>query len=206
MVERRIVFPLLKWLMVINIFLWRILALAHHQFDAGMDYPVAICSMSMILLAVYLWWPKQLIFDIIFYWILVGSSLALLLPDLIQPFPSMRFFAMFITHSVNVFVMFYLVIIRRIAPSQTSYNKAFLTLALYGIVIALPLDLTLHANYMFTLQPPDIDFAPVALLPSWPWYWLVLLGFFYLVFRLTSLVYVHYFHPELHSKNGLSGL
>jgi len=190
-VQRRF-FRYFRWLVGLNIMLWPGLMAITHQFDIGIDLPVAVCSISLILLVIYLWRPVEVLYNILFYWILVGSSLALLLPDLSETFPSLRFFSMFVTHGVNLFSMLYLVIIRKESPSEGSYNFAFWTLVIYGTCVVLPLDWVLHTNYLFAFSPPDIDFSPVNLLPKWPWYWFILLGFFYLMFWLVYRLYLRY--------------
>lgn len=183
----------IRWLVVLDLVVWRGLFLLMHQFRIASDLPVAVCSVSGILLAVYLWHPKQAIFDVLFYWILIGSSLALLMPDLVEPFPSLRFISLFLTHAVNLFGLFYLIVIRRDAPSKQSDSLAFRALAAYALLFALPVDRALHANYLFMLSPPRMDFSVLELLPPWPWYWLVMLAFFYAAFRLTHTAYAHYF-------------
>jgi hypothetical integral membrane protein (TIGR02206 family) len=186
-------FHWIRWLVVANIVVWRGLFALTHQFRLGSDLPIAICSVSTILLAVYFWRPRQAIFDIIFYWIMIGSSLALLMPDLVEPFPSLRFFSMFTTHGVNLFGMVYLVVIRKHALSEESYSLAFGALAAYALLFALPVDWVLHADYLYTLSPPQMNLSLLKLLPPWPWYWFVLLAFFYGAFRFAHAVYAHYF-------------
>ncbi|MEJ2217416.1 MAG: TIGR02206 family membrane protein [Gemmatimonadota bacterium] len=181
------------WLVVVNIFAWRGWFALTHQFRMGSDLPLAVCSVSAVLLAVYFWRPKQAIFDVIFYWILVGSSLALLVPDLTEPFPSLRFISLFVTHAVSLFGLIYLVVVRKETPSDEGYSLAARALAIYAIVVALPLDWALHANYVYMLSPPETQFALMKLLPPWPWYWFVLLAFFYGVFRFVHAMHAHYF-------------
>jgi hypothetical integral membrane protein (TIGR02206 family) len=183
----------IRWLVVLDLVVWRGVFLAMHQFRIGGDLPLAVCSVSGILLAVYLWHPKQAIFDVLFHWILIGSSLALLIPDLVEPFPSLRFLSMFMTHGVNLFGLFFLITIRREAPSEQSASRAFRALVAYALLFALPVDRALHANYLYMLSPPRMGFSVLQLLPPWPWYWLVLMAFFYGAFHLVHATYVHYF-------------
>lgn len=180
------------WMVVVDLLVWRALPVIDDQFAIGLDLPVAVCSVSQIMLAVYLCRPKQWLFDILFYWVLIGSSLAMLVPDLQQAFPSWRFFGMFVSHGVNIFTMLYLIVVRRDAPSEGSYHVAFVALATYAICFALPVDVLAHTNYLFLLSPPDMDLSVLHVLPAWPWYWIVLLGFFYGAFRLAHATYFHF--------------
>ncbi len=168
---------------LLNGIIWRYLLIEIHDFHPGYDLPFHVCSISTYLLAIYFWFPSQRLFDVLFYWILTGSTLGILIPDLEQPFPHIRFFAMFVSHAVLLFFMLYLVIVQHRRPSENGHRLAFGILAIYAFGIAVPLNLLSHGNYLFTAQPPDMNFVLIKLLPPWPWYIPLLLGFFYLAFH-----------------------
>lgn len=169
--------------MVANLLFWRLLFVLVSDFNPGWDVPLHVCGMSQILLAIYLWTKQQILYDILFYWVTAGSTLGVLIPDLEAGFPGVRFFALFVSHSFSLFIVLYLLFIQKQYPSAKSYHTSIWSLALYAFVLILPLDCLLQPNYLYMLEPPDINFPLLRLLPPWPWYWPVLFAFFYFLFR-----------------------
>ncbi|GAB4254921.1 MAG: hypothetical protein Kow00109_30130 [Acidobacteriota bacterium] len=116
------------------------------------------------------------------YWILTGSSLALLIPDLEDPFPSFRFFALFLSHWIPLTGALVLLHAVGWKPSQSAPYRAFLVLLFWAVVVAHPLNSWLGANYLFTAGHPDVDFFLVDWLPSPPLHLILIGGFFLCLF------------------------
>ncbi|MCF7902715.1 MAG: TIGR02206 family membrane protein [Candidatus Marinimicrobia bacterium] len=174
--------PRFGFLALLNGVIWRMLLVEIGDFHPEQDLPFHVCSLSTFLLAIYFWFPRQKLFDVLFYWIMTGSVLGFFIPDLEMPFPHVRFFAMFISHGLLIFFMVYLYRVQGLRPSPTGYQTAFGVLTTYALGFVLPFNLLSGGNYLFALEPPDVDFVLVQFLPPWPWYIPVLLGFFYLAF------------------------
>jgi len=174
---------ILGFLLLAETVFWRVPLLLDHQFSIAADLPLQLCGLSEMLLVVYLWTGSRLLYDILFYWIFTGSTLALLIPDLHSGFPSFAFFAMFLSHGIALGIMLYLFFVQEIWPREKSYHTAIWAMVFYGFVMALPLDVLLKADYLYMLKPPEVDFFLIRFLPPWPWYWPVLFAFFYLVFK-----------------------
>ncbi|HKJ69814.1 MAG TPA: TIGR02206 family membrane protein [bacterium] len=174
---------LLGVLLVANLVFWRLLFLLRADFHIGWDLPIHVCGMSQIFLAIYLWTEQQILYDIAFHWVITGSTLGVLIPDLDIGFPSVRFFALFVSHGFSLFVVLLLFFVQRHTPRPKSYHISIWVLTLYACVFILPLDYLLKANYLYMFEPPNINFPLLRFLPPWPWYWPVLFAFFYLLFR-----------------------
>ena len=170
------------YIALVNGIIWRFMLIEINDFHVNYDLPFHVCSLSTYMLAIYFWFPNQKLYDILFYWIMTGSTLGILIPDLVQPFPHIRFFAMFVSHGVMIFFIVYLFVVQHRRPSMTGYRLAFWILTIYAFGVAVPVNLITHGNYLFTLQPPDVNFFLIRFLPPWPWYIPVLLGFFYFAF------------------------
>ncbi len=170
-------------LVVANLLVWRLIFVLAGDFNVEWDLPLHVCGMSQILLAIYLWTEQQVLYDILFYWVITGSTLGVLIPDLEVGVPGVRFFALFVSHSLSLFIVLYLFFIRKKYPRSQSYHIAIWSLAFYAFGIILPLDYLLQANYLYMLDPPEVNFPLLRLLPPWPWYWPVLFAFFYFLFR-----------------------
>ncbi|MFB6286647.1 MAG: TIGR02206 family membrane protein [Candidatus Bipolaricaulia bacterium] len=175
--------PWLTALLLFQVLAWRTWILAFGDFDVAEDLPFQLCSLSLILLAVYLWAPSQRLFDVLFHWVLGGSIMGILVPNLAFEFPHPRFWSMFLGHGSEILVMAYLVAVLGHRPSALSVRRAIGAMIGYAVVGATPLNLALDANYLYLMDVPNVDLALIELLPPWPWYPLVVLAFFSLLFQ-----------------------
>lgn len=175
--------PWLTGLLLFQAFGWRAWLIALGDFDAVEDLPFQLCSLSLMLLVVYLWRPSQRLFDVLFHWVLGGSTMGILVPNLALDFPHPRFWSMFLGHGTEIFVMAYLVVVLGHRPSPTSVRRAVGAIAGYGLLVATPLNLALDANYLYLMEIPDVELALINLLPPWPWYPFLVIAFFYLLFH-----------------------
>jgi len=175
--------PILAILVFSQLIMWRIIFIFQHDFIIGYDLPLHLCGLCEILLLYYLLRPSQKIFDVLYYWIMSGSTLAVIIPELQSDFPSARYFAMFLPHSLMVFVILYCLIVLKIKPSRNSYWKGFAALGLAALFL-IPVNLLLKANFLYLCDIPRVPFGPIKLLPEWPWYLVVLAAFFLLTYRI----------------------
>jgi len=180
--ERRVRFWL-AFLIVLQLVGYRLIFLMQGSFQLGYDLPLHLCGLSEILIIIYLLRPEQRLFDLLYYFVFAGAALGPLIPDLQEDFPAVRYFAMFVPHALMVFILLYLLIVRRQRPSPRSYLQAFKMLNLWALCVA-PFNYYLAGNYLFLRQPPEVNFGPVRWLPAWPWYLVVLEGFFLLLYRI----------------------
>jgi len=175
--------PWLTALLLFQLLAWRGWILLYGEFDLGNDLPLQLCSLSLMLLVLYLWRPSQRLFDVLFHWVLGGSTLAILMPNLAFDFPHPRFLSMFLGHGSELFVIGYLAAVLGHRPSAQGVRRALAAMAAYAVLVATPLNLALGANYLYLMEVPKVDSALLDLLPPWPWYPLVLLAFFFLLFQ-----------------------
>ena len=190
---------LLGFLLLAEVAFWRIPLLLENNFSIGYDLPLHLCGLSQILLVIYLWTGSRLLYDILFYWIITGSTLGVLIPDLQVGFPSFQFFSMFLSHTFSLAIMLYLFFVQGKRPRDKSYHTAIWAMVFYGFVILLPLDLLIGGNYLYMLEPPEVNFFLIRYLPPWPWYWPVLFAFFYLFFKGLYLQFARTF-PQSQKK------
>ena len=179
----------LALVILINALAWRTVTLSQHGFNPANDLPLHICGATPYLIALYLWKPSQRFFDVLYYWLLAGGSLALLLPDIVAAYPSQEFIGFFITHALPLFGLLYALLIRGDRPSTRSHLTAFIVLNLYVLLIAAPASLLFQGNYVYLRGAPDINFGPISLLPPAPWHLPLLDAFAYLLFRGMALLF-----------------
>lgn len=176
----------LRWLLgalvLAQFVAWPSLLGVPRSFSLARDLPLQLCDLNQLLLVVYLWRPRPGLFDLLYYWILAASSLALLLPDLQQDFPSLGYLSLFGSHGVTLAIMAHLAFGRGRGPGPGSAGRAWGWLVGYGVLLV-PVDWVLGANYLYLFELPPLPAPVAALAPPPPWHWPLLAGFMYLVLR-----------------------
>lgn len=169
----------------------KLLPLFRNEFSVSEHLPLHLCAIVQYLTVLYLLRPREKLFDVLFFWIVGGSSLALVFPELEARFPSSEFFLYWSSHGLPLFTMLYLVWVQGKKPSPGSFRTSFLFLNLYALFVALPVDLATGTNYLYLFEVPSVNFEPIEWLPPWPWYILVLEVFFFGWFRLLYSPFLH---------------
>lgn len=167
----------------------QIFHLFQNTFDVSKHLPLNLCGINRFLIAFYLLKPKQWFFNILYYWIMCGASLALIFPDIKLGFPSLEFFEFFISHGLPLFGICFLVFVQQIEPDRKSYLTSFVVLNIYAFLFVYPMNLITEGNYLYLLDVPQIDFGPIQWLPPWPWYLIVFAFFFLVLFRMLYQPY-----------------
>lgn len=177
---------LLAVLLLVNAVYWKFSVIFKNNLPLTLHLPLHFCGIAPYLLAYYLVKPSQKLFDVLFYWIMVGYIAALLLPDFLEN----EFIGFFFLHGLPLLVVLYLILVREIKPSQGSYWTSFIWLNIYAFVVAAPVNLITGANYVFLREPPRVNFGPIDLLPPWPWYIPVIGAFFLLVYWVIHQIFL----------------
>ena len=147
--------------------------------------PLHVCGITIVLTAAVLIFRRQGIYEIVYFWGLVGSTNAVITPgDLEAGFPDYRFFQYFIAHSGIVAGILYATLGLRMRPTLRGLFRAFVCLNALALVLGI-LNFLLGSNYMFLSRPPAGTESPF-FFAGWPWYIpiidLVALGMFFVVY------------------------
>ena len=134
--------------------------------------PLHVCGISVLLTAATLLFRNQRIYEIVYFWGLVGSANAVITPSIEEGFPGYRFFQYFIAHSGIVVGVLYATWGLRMRPTFGGLFRAFVYLNLFAAAIAL-LNFLSGSNYMYLCEPPTGTVSPFFFAP-WPWYILFL--------------------------------
>ena len=135
--------------------------------------PLHICGVALFVVVLALLCRNQILYEIGYFWGIVGTLNAVLTPQLGVGFPHYRFFQYFIVHGGIVVGVLFATWGLRMRPTLKGLLRAFLLANLYMVVIA-GINLLLKSNYMFICEPPDTK-SPFFFAP-WPWYILILDG------------------------------
>jgi hypothetical integral membrane protein (TIGR02206 family) len=111
---------------------------------------------------------NRTIFDLAYYGALAGASMALITPNLWEPFPSFGTIQFFVAHGLIVAATLYLVWSGEARPQPRSVWTAMLGLNIYAVAIG-GFDAVFKTNYMYLrAKPPNPSLLD--LLGPWPWY------------------------------------
>lgn len=130
--------------------------------------PLHLCEISILLMAATLLFRNQRIYEIVYFWGLVGSVNAVITPSIEEGFPGYLFFQFFITHSGIVVGILYATWGLGMRPSLSGLFRAFVYINLFAVTVGM-LNFLTGSNYMFLSQPPPETVSPFFFAP-WPWY------------------------------------
>lgn len=174
------------WLALANGVVWRVMLWFTNDFRPATDLPLHVCSLSTFALGLAVLTRNQFLYDLACYWILTGSTLALLIPELDAPFPHPRFFSLFLSHWIPLVIVLFLVFIQGWLPSRRGPYRSFAALLVYGLAVARPMNRWLGTNYLFTEADPDVRFFLMEWLPRPPFHLILIGGFFLCLFVLLD--------------------
>ena len=129
--------------------------------------PLHVCGIVVFIVAFVLLRQNQALYEIAYFWGIVGTLNAVLTPELEVGFPHYRFFQYFIVHSGIVVGVLFVTWGLKMRPTLKGLLRVFLLSNLYMVVIA-GVNLVLKSNYMYICEPPDTK-SPFLFAP-WPWY------------------------------------
>jgi hypothetical integral membrane protein (TIGR02206 family) len=147
--------------------------------------PLELCDVTLLLMILSLFTLNPAIFDLAYYGALAGTSMALLTPDLWEPFPSLATVEFFIAHGLVVVSALYLIWSKQMRPRSGSIWRAMLGLNLFAAMVGV-FNLVFRTNYMYLRAKPTnpslLDF-----LGPWPWYIVISEG---IALGLFTLLYL----------------
>src|SRR5712692_4158084 len=157
---------------------WWIYLVATHANRAELLYalPFQLCDAAIFVSAFALWFRRQILVEVTYFWGLAGTIQAIITPDLPQHFPSFPFIQYYVAHGGVVAAALLLVVGLGQWPRPRAWLwVAALTVA-YAAFVGL-LDATTGADYMYLRAKPSSATA-LDVMGPWPWYigWAALVG------------------------------
>jgi hypothetical integral membrane protein (TIGR02206 family) len=130
--------------------------------------PLQLCDASIVLTVLVILTLNQWLLDVVYFWGLTAVPLAMLMPDILEPFPDPFTISFFVLHGLVVVILLYLVWSGLMRPRPDAVMRSFLALNGFMLLV-LAVNYGLNTNYMYLLakpsQPSLLDyFGP------WPWY------------------------------------
>ena len=161
---------LLAGILIINEiggWIYRAATVQSFRFFVQNHLPLHICGIALFVVVFALLRRDQILYEIGYFWGLVGTLNAIITPQLWVDFPHYRFFQYFLAHGGIVVSVLFATWGLRMRPTLKGLLRSFLLANLYMVVIA-GVNLLLKSNYMFICDPP-LTKSPFFFAP-WPWY------------------------------------
>lgn len=161
--------------------------------------PLHLCGITSIVCIIMLITKSHRLFEIMYFWGLIGSPLAMILPDLNVPYASIAFWAFMISHSMNIIAVVYMITAYKHRPTMNSMKKAFIFTNVYMICIAGFNYIAGSQYYYFYLcKDPASGFVnPFKTISSWPQ---IIFLLELLTIIMLSLSYLPYYIKDYNRK------
>jgi hypothetical integral membrane protein (TIGR02206 family) len=143
----------------------------HGQLTFPDHLPLELCDLSLVLILIALVTLNKLVFDVAYYTALAGATMALLTPNLWEPFPSFGTIQFFIAHGLIVAGALYLVWSGQLRPRPGSVFRAMIGVNLFAALVG-TFDYFYKTDYMYLRAKPQ-NASLLSVLGPWPWYLLV---------------------------------
>jgi hypothetical integral membrane protein (TIGR02206 family) len=130
--------------------------------------PLELCDASLFLIIIALFTLNKTVFDLAYYGALAGATMALLTPNLLEPFPSFSTIQFFVDHGLIVAGVLYLVWSKQARPRSGSVLRAMLAVNLYAASVG-AFDYFYKTDYMY-LRAKPLNASLLDVLGPWPWY------------------------------------
>ncbi len=130
--------------------------------------PLDLCDLVLWLTVFTLFTNKTWPFDLIYYWGLIGTGMAVLTPDIGATFPSYVAIKFLLAHGAVVMAILFLVLSKSARPSKGSLRKALVWINVYALTVGC-FNFIFHTNYFYLCQKP-LSGSLLDYLGPWPWY------------------------------------
>ncbi len=142
----------------ITIIIWTSLKIYVRGFDIKEDLPFHLCNFIALFLPVFSITRKKIYYDILVFWILAGTTHALITPDLRNGFPNFVFLKYWYVHAGLIIFIFYATFVYNFRPVFKSVIVSFFAFQAYIVLMFLINSLS-GANYLYTNHKPIVPSA-----------------------------------------------
>lgn len=166
-----------------------ILGMVTFTLNIATDLPLHLCRLAAFLSAYMLWKRNRNLFGILYFWILAGTLQAIITPDLQHTFPHYQYIRYWILHVGLILTVVYAIKVFSFTPGKRDLFNAIVFAQVY-LIMTIPINLLLNANYGYTIEKPPIE-SVASYLGDWPWYILsgelIMLMIFLLLYFLPKI-------------------
>jgi len=149
---------LYAWSISISLILWTIIKVSLEGFNLQEDIPLHLCNILALLLPLLTFKRKKSVHLILFFWILAGTTHAIITPSVGSSFPYFGAFKYWYVHAGLVIFALYSTIVYQFYPTLKSVFSAFFAMQIY-IIIMYGINWLLGTNYFYTNGKPKVATA-----------------------------------------------
>ena len=131
--------------------------------------PLQLCGISTLLIAIVLIWRTYRVYEVVYFWGLVGTVQALITPDVPAGYPHPLYIGFYLGHGLIVLGIVYATFVFGMRPTRQSIVRAFAATLVFAFAVVAPVNWWLGTNYMYLSAKPENASLLDALGP-WPWY------------------------------------
>lgn len=130
--------------------------------------PLHLCDIAVFVGAFALFTRRQQAFELLYFWGLTGTLLAMLTPELAEEFPHHRFVLYFLQHGSLVIGAVFLAVGLKMRPLRGAVVRAWLWLNLVAALVGV-VDYVFQVNFLYLRAKPATN-TPLDYFGDWPWY------------------------------------
>ncbi|WP_339876748.1 TIGR02206 family membrane protein [Olleya marilimosa] len=159
------------------------------------DLPLFLCSFMALFIFIFTFTRRFLLFEILFFWTIIGTSQGVITPDIEIGFPSYDYIRYWIVHLGLLTIIAYAIVVLKMRPKFKSVFKSFVVLQVYVLIIMV-INYLLDANYSYLNNKP-LSGSVLDLLGDWPNYVIVVQ---LALLPLFLLIYLPFFWSNKYYK------
>ena len=160
-------------------------ALPLHGLDWIDILPLHFCDFAVLVAIVALATKRQAICELLYFWGLSGTVIAMLMPDVDRGFPEARCASFFALHGVVAISAAVVAFGMGVRPKAGANWRVFWFTNAYAAVIAV-IDFTARENFLYLRAKPSQP-SILDVMGPWPWYILTADALAWLIFRALMI-------------------
>jgi hypothetical integral membrane protein (TIGR02206 family) len=152
--------------------------------------PLHLCDFAVLIAVGALLTRRPLAVEILYFWGLSGTLIAMLTPDVARGFPDSRCVSFFALHGGVAVSAVVLVFGFGIRPRPGAHVRVFWLTNAYAVIAAV-IDVVAHENYLYLRAKPSQPSILDAMGP-WPWYILAADVLAFVLFRALMIPFLNH--------------
>lgn len=171
-----------------SLHIWR---LSIGKWSLQTSLPFHLCGISIILTIIMLLTKNYFIFELTYFWGLIGGAIAIVTPALDVDYTHYRFWQFLVAHGVIILGVLYMVWVEDYYITYKSIWKTFIITNFIMLIIAV-INILLGANYLYLFAKPISSSKTLYdFLGPWPWYLVIIEFLAILTFHLWYIPFYY---------------
>ncbi|REG85291.1 YwaF family protein [Winogradskyella sediminis] len=185
----------LGWFVSVTLVSFHLYRILFDNYNFKTDLPLYLCSLMALLIPIFTYYRKYVMFEILVFWIIGGTLQGVLTPDISVGFPSFDYFRYWVVHLGLLAIIFYFIFELKMRPTLKSVFKSFLALQAY-VLLMMFLNNLLDANYFYLNEKPQ-SASLLDYFGEWPYY--IVVGQL-IIIPMFILIYLPFFIAHKRGK------